>query len=132
MTHEPKLLSGVRLLRSIKGLGPGNDAQVARSIYNAPAVILELIRVYLSGQLQDLTRGAREVELDSASDLGAVVSKLDASFPGLGRRIVDDQGKVRTYVNVFVNNENSRELECERTKLRDGDIVHVLPSVAGG
>ncbi len=91
-----------------------------------------MIRVYLSGQLQDLTRGAREVELDSASDLRAVVSKLDASFPGLGRRIVDDQGKVRAYVNVFVNNENSRELDYERTKLRDGDIVHVLPSVAGG
>jgi sulfur-carrier protein len=91
-----------------------------------------LIKVHLAGQLQDLARGTREVELDSAVDLRALVSKLDSSFPGMGRRIVDDQGKIRTYVNVFVNKENSRELESEKTKLRDGDIVYVLPSVAGG
>ena len=91
-----------------------------------------MIKVHLSGQLQDLARGTREVELDSAVDLRALVSKLDSSFPGMGRRIVDDQGKIRTYVNVFVNKENSRELESEKTKLRDGDIVYVLPSVAGG
>ena len=91
-----------------------------------------MIKVHLAGQLQDLARGTREVELDSAVDLRALVSKLDSSFPGMGRRIVDDQGKIRTYVNVFVNKENSRELESEKTKLRDGDIVYVLPSVAGG
>jgi molybdopterin converting factor small subunit len=91
-----------------------------------------LVKVLLSGQLQDLARGTREVELDSVEDLRALVSKLDTSFPGMGRRIVDDQGKIRTYVNVFVNKENSRELESEKTKLRDGDVVHVLPSVAGG
>lgn len=91
-----------------------------------------MIRVHLSGQLQDLTGGMREVDLDSADDLKIMVTKLEKSYPGLGRRIVDDQGKIRTYVNVFVNRENSRELEKERTKLRDGDIVHVLPSVAGG
>jgi sulfur-carrier protein len=91
-----------------------------------------LIKVHLAGQLQDLAGGTREVELDSAVDLRALVSKLDSSFPGMGRRIVDDQGKIRTYVNVFVNKENSRELESEKTKLRDGDIVYVLPSVAGG
>jgi MoaD family protein len=91
-----------------------------------------LIRVLLAGQLQDLTRGTREVELDAVEDLQAMVTKLERSFPGLGRRIVDDQGKIRTYVNVFVNKENSRELERERTKLKDGDVVHVLPSVAGG
>jgi len=91
-----------------------------------------LIRVLLAGQLQDLTRGAREVELDSARDLRSMVAKLDSSFPGLGRRIVDDQGRIRTYVNVFVNKENSRELQEENTRLSDGDVVHVLPSVAGG
>ena len=80
----------------------------------------------------DLTRGAREVELDSADDLRGMVTKLETNFPGLGRKIVDDQGRIRTYVNVFVNSENSRELENERTKLKDGDEVHVLPSVAGG
>ena len=86
----------------------------------------------LTAQLRDYAHGAREVELDSASDLGSVVSKLENSFPGIGGRIVDDQGKIRAHVNIFVNSENSRELKNENTPLRDGDVVHILPSVAGG
>jgi molybdopterin synthase sulfur carrier subunit len=93
---------------------------------------MSLIRVHLTGQLRDLTQGAREVELESAEDLDGMVRKLETAYPGIGRRIVDDQGRIRAYVNVFVNKENSRELQNERTKLRDGDEVHVLPSVAGG
>jgi len=88
--------------------------------------------VRLTAQLRDYVHGAREVELDSASDLDSVVSKLEKSFPGIGGRIVDDQGKIRAHVNVFVNSENSRELKNESTPLRDGDVVHILPSVAGG
>lgn len=91
-----------------------------------------MIRVRVTGQLRDLTRGASEVRLDSAGDLEAVIGELDRNFPGIGRKIVDDQGRIRTYVNVFVNSENSRDLEEERTKLRDGDTIHILPSVAGG
>ena len=91
-----------------------------------------MIRVLVTGQLKDLTAGAREVELDSVNDLDGVVKRLERSFPGIGRKIVDDQGKIRRYVNVFVNSENSRTLAGEKTKLRDGDVVHILPSVAGG
>jgi len=93
---------------------------------------LRLIRVRLTGQLRDLTRGAPEIDLDSVDDLDGVVRELDAAYPGMGRRIVDDQGRIRRYVNVFVNAENSRALENEKTRLKDGDVVHILPSVAGG
>ncbi len=91
-----------------------------------------MIHVHLTGQLRDLTQGTREVEMDSADDLEVMVDELETRFPGIGRRIVDDQGRIRRYVNVFVNAENSRELENERTRLKDGDVVHILPSVAGG
>ena len=91
-----------------------------------------MIRGRLTGQLRDLTDGAREIELDSAPDIEGVVGELDRTFPGIGRKIVDDQGKIRPYVNVFVNTENSRDLSNEKTKLKDGDTVHILPSVAGG
>ena len=91
-----------------------------------------LIHVRLTGQLRDLTRGAHEIELDSAADLERMVEELDMAFPGIGRRIMDDQGKIRSYVNVFVNSENSRDLDKERTRLKDGDTIHILPSVAGG
>lgn len=91
-----------------------------------------MIRVRLTAQLKDLAQGAGEVDLDSAEDLDAVVRKLDRSFPGMGGRIVDDQGRIRAHVNIFVNSENSRELGREKAKLRDGDVVHILPAVSGG
>jgi MoaD family protein len=103
-----------------------------RTINNATLHIRELIRVRLTAQLRDYAHGAREIELDTASNLQAMVGKLDRSFPGIGGRIVDDQGRIRAHVNVFVNAENSRELENEKTPLRDGDVVHILPSVSGG
>ena len=91
-----------------------------------------MIRVRLTAQLRDYAHGAREVELDSATDLLTMVNKLEQSYPGIGGRIVDDQGKIRAHVNVFVNSASSRELKNESTPLRDGDVVHIMPSVAGG
>jgi molybdopterin converting factor small subunit len=88
--------------------------------------------VRLTAQLRDYAHGAGEVELDSVGDLRSMVARLEKSFPGIGGRIVDDQGKIRAHVNVFVNSENTRELNNEKTSLKDGDIVHILPSVAGG
>ncbi|HUI23584.1 MAG TPA: MoaD/ThiS family protein [Nitrososphaerales archaeon] len=86
----------------------------------------------LTAQLRDYAHGARVVDLDSAADLRGMVGKLEKSFPGIGGRIVDDQGKIRAHVNVFVNSENCRELGEEKTPLRDGDVVYILPSVSGG
>lgn len=91
-----------------------------------------MIHIQLTGQLRDWTRGASRVDLDAAPDVLSAVKKLDAAFPGIGQRIVDDQDKIRTHVNVFVNAENSRELGREKAKLQDGDTVHILPSVSGG
>lgn len=91
-----------------------------------------LIRVHLSGQLRDWTNGASQLELESGGDLRSMVKRLDATFPGIAQRIIDDQDRIRAHVNVFVNSENSKELEKESTPLKDGDVVHILPSVAGG
>ena len=91
-----------------------------------------MIRIHLTGQLRDLTHGAAQVELDSAEDLKGMVAKLDSKYPGMMQRILDDQERIRPHVNVFVNSENSRELQRERTKLKDDDVVHILPAVSGG
>lgn len=91
-----------------------------------------MIRILLTGQLRDITNGTRELELSRAEDVETLVGELEKTFPGIGTRIVDDQGKIRPYVNVFVNTENSRDLRREKTRLKDGDTVHILPSVAGG
>ena len=91
-----------------------------------------MIRVHLTGQLRDLSKGASQVEVEAAEDVKSMVMKLDSRYPGMGQRILDDQERIRQHVNIFINSENSRELQREKTKLRDNDVVHILPAVSGG
>ncbi len=86
----------------------------------------------ISGQLSDYTRGRREMQVKTADDVLEMVKRLDREFPGIGQRILTDQDQIRVYVNVFVNRDNARDTEGVRTGLRDGDIVHIVPSVTGG
>lgn len=91
-----------------------------------------MIRVNLSGQLKGYTGDAKQLDFEGPKTVLAMLQELDARFPGIKSRILDDQETIRPYVNVFVNGENVRELGRERTPLRDGDMVYILPSVAGG
>ena len=91
-----------------------------------------MIRVRLTAQLRDWTGGVSEVQLEKVDDLRTAFEQLDREFPHIGQRILDDQGRIRNHVNVFVNSANARELKREETKLMDGDVVHILPSIAGG
>jgi sulfur-carrier protein len=91
-----------------------------------------LIQVHLSGQLREWTNGSSQVSLEPTKNVRSMVKRLDATFPGIGQRILDDQEMIRAHVNIFVNAENSRDLEMEKTRLKDGDVIHILPSVSGG
>lgn len=91
-----------------------------------------MIRVRLSGQLGSYTGGANEVTVDRASNIVKLVEALEDRFPGIRGRIFDDQEKTRPYVNIFVDGENIRETGEEETRLSDGNLVYILPSVAGG
>ncbi|MFI5421828.1 MAG: MoaD family protein [Nitrososphaerales archaeon] len=92
-----------------------------------------MITVHITGHLKDYTGKKRDCQLpeDVGTILGLVV-RLDKMFPGIKDRIFDDQDRTRQFVNIFVNGANIRELAQEDTKLKEGDVVYVLPSVAGG
>src|SRR5579875_322675 len=94
---------------------------------------LKLITVHVSGHLKDFTGKKREFEVpvSSAESVFALLQYLNQLYPGIRDRILDDQGNTREYVNIFVNGENVRSGEKEDTKLKEGDLVHILPSVAG-
>jgi len=91
-----------------------------------------MIRVRLTAQLKDWTRGVSEVRFERAENLRTALKLLDEEFPNIGQRILDDQGRIRNHVNVFVNSSNARELDSEETRLTDGDVIYILPSIAGG
>ncbi len=89
------------------------------------------VRISLPYALREYTRGADKVEV-VAADLAEAIAQLNGRFPGLAYRILDDQGRLRRYVHAFVNDEAVSRQAPEEVPLRDGDVVTILPSVAGG
>jgi sulfur-carrier protein len=81
--------------------------------------------------LRTYTKGESEVSAEG-STLSEVLDSLDTSFPGIKGRVVDEQGKLRRFVNVYVGNEDVRFADGLDTTTPDGAQVSVIPAVAGG
>jgi molybdopterin converting factor small subunit len=81
--------------------------------------------------LRSYTGGASEVDANGAT-LSAVLDSLEADHPGIRARILDEQGAIRRFVNVYVGNDDVRFLESLDTPTPDGTQVSVIPAVAGG
>ena len=81
--------------------------------------------------LRALTKGSAEVQA-SGDTVAAVVADLDRQFPGLRERLLDESGELRRFVNVYVNEEDIRFLQSQKTTLKEGDQVSIVPAIAGG
>jgi molybdopterin synthase sulfur carrier subunit len=88
------------------------------------------VEVRIPTILRPYTGGDKVVTGDGA-DLRAVVADLDVRYPGIGERLVDEQG-LRRFINVYLNDEDVRFLGGLDTAVADGDSVTILPAVAGG
>ena len=88
------------------------------------------IEVRIPTILRSYTGGAKEVSGEGET-LDALLADLEARHPGLRGRLVDDGG-LRRFVNVYLNDEDVRFLGGLETPVKDGDVVTVLPAVAGG
>jgi sulfur-carrier protein len=78
-----------------------------------------------------LTNNAELVEIN-ATTIGGAIQELQALFPGIAERLVDEKGEIRRFVNVYVNEEDIRFLENQSTPLKDGDEISIIPAIAGG
>ena len=81
--------------------------------------------------LRTYTGGESEVTAEGGT-LAEVLDSLDGSYPGIKGRIVDEQGSLRRFVNVYVGNDDVRFLDGLGTAVGDGTQVSVIPAVAGG
>ena len=81
--------------------------------------------------LRTYTGGESEVDA-SGANLQAVLDDLDSSYPGIKARILDDNGELRRFVNVYVGNDDVRFLDNLQTPTPDGTQISVIPAVAGG
>lgn len=91
------------------------------------------VQVVLPGVLADLAGGAKHLDVEPGGDtLADLLDALAERHPTLGRRIRDETGRVRRFVNVYVDGEDVRWQGGLGAGVRDGAVVQVLPSVAGG
>ena len=90
------------------------------------------VKVKIPTQLRPLTGGAALIDVEGALTLKELLDKVGADHPGLIERIVDEEGAVRRFVNVYVGDEDVRFLQGLETALDDGATVSILPAVAGG
>lgn len=89
------------------------------------------VKVRIPTPLRKLTDGQAQVEIE-ASDLRGAVKALESAHPGIGERLLDEDGNLRRFVNVFVRDEDVRFQDGLDTPLADGDTVSIVPAVAGG
>ena len=89
------------------------------------------VTVRVPTTLRTLTGGQSEVSVDG-STVGEVLKALDAAHPGFSERLLDDQGGLRRFVNVFVADDDVRFLQQLDTPVPDGETVAIIPAVAGG
>ena len=89
------------------------------------------VTVRVPTPLQRLTNGQSEVQC-SGRTVVELLGDLEKRYPGIKERICDEQGKLRRFVNVFVNEEDIRFLQGDQTAVKDGDEVSFIPAIAGG
>ena len=89
------------------------------------------VSVRIPTTLRPLTGGQSEVSLEGSS-VRYVITNLDGAHPGFADRLLDDDGNLRRFVNVFVADDDIRFLEGLDTPVPDGAEVAIIPAVAGG
>ena len=81
--------------------------------------------------LRSLTDGAAEVTVEG-QDVSSALRELGRRYEGLLERVLDENGALRPFVNVFLGSTDLRELDGLDTRLRQGDVLSIIPAVAGG
>lgn len=89
------------------------------------------VTVRIPTPLRPVTSGQAEIKVEGTT-VGEVLRKLDSQFKGFGDRVFDEDRNVKRFINVFVNEENIRDRKELDTEVRSGDIISILPSIAGG
>ena len=89
------------------------------------------VKVRIPAPLQKMTQNKPEIEAE-ASNIRELILDLEKQFPGIRERLLDEQGKIRRFINFYVNDEDIRFLKQDETLLSDGAEVSIIPAIAGG
>ena len=81
--------------------------------------------------LRKFTNNTARVNIQ-AKDVKGVVNELTFNFPDLKKHLLDEQGNIRSFVNVFVGDEDIRNLQQEQTPIKEETVISIVPAIAGG
>ena len=90
-----------------------------------------MIKINIPSALRSYAGGDREAEFDVAN-IGMLIDAVVGAYPELQTHLIDAQGELLSFVNIFVNEDNIRDLAGRDTPLTDHDEVFIVPAMAGG
>ena len=89
------------------------------------------VLVRIPTPLRRMTGGLDKIEMDE-SNLVDMIDNLESSYPGVKERLIDENGELRYFVNIYVNGEDVRFMDGLTTSTKSGDEISIVPAVAGG
>lgn len=89
------------------------------------------VKVRVPTPLMKLTNNQSEVTAEGAT-ISDILNNLENQFAGIKERICDENGAPRRFINIYLNEEDIRFLEGEKTAVKDGDEISIIPAIAGG
>ena len=89
------------------------------------------VEVRVTAVLQRITGGAKSVQAEGGT-VGELLGSLDQSYPGFLGQVMQEDGKLHRFVNIYLNDEDIRYLNQLDTPVSQGDVVSILPALAGG
>lgn len=89
------------------------------------------VKVRIPTPLMKLTNDQSEVTAEGAT-ISAIFDNLESQFNGIKERICEENGSPRRFINIYVNEEDIRFLDGEKTAVKEGDEISIIPAIAGG
>lgn len=87
--------------------------------------------VIIPTPLRKFTNQTAKIQVD-AGTIGEVIQKLTLDFPELKKHLLDGQGTVRSFVNIFSGDDDIRDLQAEKTPVQNNSVISIVPAIAGG
>jgi molybdopterin converting factor small subunit len=87
--------------------------------------------VIIPTPLRKFTNNTAKLNI-KAENVSGVVSELTHNFPELKKHLLDEQGKLRSFINLFVGDDDIRNLQQEQTPVKEDTVISIIPAIAGG
>jgi len=89
------------------------------------------VTVRIPTPLQKITGNKSEVSASGAT-VKEILDDMESNYPGMKERLYSEDGDLRKFINIYINNEDIRFLDSDNSKVKDGDVISVIPAIAGG